>query len=299
MINVIFYTSGTTGSGRLIKGISIGNSLIRSGIKFDYTIISSCQFGYLADQLGFRHIEIPIEHENLLTGDLYRQSLLYTTLQDLDPDILIVDLEWFTIAQFIDEFSFKKIFLCTQLNIKETADLYFNIPLSASEVLHFDPALYDLIVEAEPTAISIPKVKINPLIIRNKEEILPRIDASKKLGINPENKNCLLAVNGKPGEYDSIVKTYSYLEDEGYHMVCSTNYKGGIFPAVDYFNAFDLIITGGGYNSFWEAQYFEKEALFIPVPRQFEDQKKRIDECSGMIFKENGADQLVDIIINL
>ena len=82
-------------------------------------------------------------------------------------------------------------------------------------------------------------------------------------------------------------------------MIYSTNYKGGIFPVADYFNAFNFIITSGGYNSFWEAKYFEKEALFIPVPRQFEDQKKRIDECLGMTFEENGADQLVDIILNL
>ncbi|MCF6335423.1 MAG: hypothetical protein L3J12_06755 [Spirochaetales bacterium] len=82
-------------------------------------------------------------------------------------------------------------------------------------------------------------------------------------------------------------------------MVYSTNYRGGIFPVVDYFNAFDLIITSGGYNSFWEAQFFEKEALFIPQPRQFEDQRKRINEYAGMIFKENGADQLVRIITEL
>ena len=53
-------------------------------------------------------------------------------------------------------------------------------------------------------------------------------------------------------------KTYSYLEDEGYQMVYSTNYKGGLFPAVDYFNAFEMLICGAGYNSFWEAVYFDR-----------------------------------------
>jgi hypothetical protein len=298
MLNIVFYTSGTTGSGRIIKGISIGNALLRKDIDFEYTIVSSCSFDFLVDNFNFKHIEIPIENEELLTGNLYRQSLLFRTLQDLDPDILIVDLEWFTIDRFIDEFSFKKIFLCTNLNIEEKANLYFNIPLSTG-VLHFDPAKYDLMVKAEPTYTAIPMVNINPLIMRNKEEILSREDASALLGLKPENKNCLFAINGKPGEYEDIVKTYSYLEDEGYQIVYTTNYKGGIFPVVDYFNAFDLIISGGGYNSFWEAQYFEKEALFIPVPRLFEDQWKRIDECTGKTFRENGADQLVDIILNL
>ncbi len=165
--------------------------------------------------------------------------------------------------------------------------------------MHFDSAEYNLILEAEPTAAAVPMVKINPLIIRNKEEILTREDALKYLGLNPLKKVCLFAINGRPGEYEDSIKTYSYLEDEGYQMIYSTNYEGGLFPVVDYFNAFDLIITSGGYNSFWEARYFKKEALFIPVIRQFEDQKKRIDECLGMTFEENGADQLVDMIMNL
>ena len=299
MISAVFYTSGTTGSGRIIRGISIGNAIKRNGIALEYTILSSSKFGYFADKFGLNHIEVPIEHENLLTSDIYRKSVLFTTLQSLNPDILIVDLQWFTLAKFIEEFSFRKIFLCTHLNTKESADLFLNIPLSTAKKLHFNPAHYDLIVKAEPTAFPIAGITLNPLIMRNKDEILTREDASRYLGLNPEDKNCLFAINGKPGEYENSVKTYSYLEDEGYHMVYSTNYKGGIFPAVDYFNTFDLLITGGGYNAFWEAQYFKKEALFIPVPRQFEDQKKRIDECSGMTFKENGADQLVDIMMNL
>ena len=31
----------------------------------------------------------------------------------------------------------------------------------------------------------------------------------------------------------------------------------------------------------------------------FEKQEHRIDECQEYIFKENGADQLVDIVMNL
>ncbi len=74
---------------------------------------------------------------------------------------------------------------------------------------------------------------------------------------------------------------------------------GGLFLAVDYFNAFDLVICGAGYNAFWEAVYFKKEAIFVPAPRRFEDQKKRVHECQEHYFDTNGADQLVDIVLNL
>ncbi len=122
------------------------------------------------------------------------------------------------------------------------------LPFADIITLHFDPSQYDLLAEAEPTAASIPMVKINPLIIRNRNEILTRKDALNYLGINPADKHCLFALSGKSKEYRDNIKTYSYLEDEGYRMVYFPNFKN--FPAVDYYNTFDLIISGGGYNAF-------------------------------------------------
>jgi UDP-N-acetylglucosamine:LPS N-acetylglucosamine transferase len=151
----------------------------------------------------------------------------------------------------------------------------------------------------EPFESMIKSDRINPIIIRNRDEILPRKAALDKLGIKSGKKVCLFAFNGKAGEFERIKKMYSYLEDVGYRVEYTTNYKGGLFPAVDYFNAFDLVICGAGYNAFWEAVYFKKEAVFVPVPRRFESQEKRINECQGYSFDINGADQLVDIILNL
>ncbi len=67
----------------------------------------------------------------------------------------------------------------------------------------------------------------------------------------------------------------------------------------DYFNVLDFIICGDAYNRFREVIYFDKEAIFKPVPNQFEDQQRRVAECQEYYFEENGADQLVDIIMNL
>ncbi len=47
--------------------------------------------------------------------------------------------------------------------------------------------------------------------------------------------------------------------------VGSINYEGGIFPVVNYFNAFDLIICGASYNSFWEAIYLKKKLYLYPT----------------------------------
>lgn len=294
-MKVLYYTSGITGSGRVVRGISIAAAFRRAGVMCDFTILHSSRFGFLADGHA-RHIEIPIEDDMAHTRENFETSVLYKRLLECDPDVLIVDLMWFPLYNFIRELRCTKIFLHTQI-----ADRRFFTMESPDGTRVFTPAHFDLLLQAEPLPVDIGAKMINPIIIRNPDEILPSETALKKLGIeNPQRKTCLFAYNGEPGEYEFIRNKYSYLEDNGYRMLYSTNYAGkGYFPIVDYFNAFDFIISGAGYNQFWEIVYFDKEAVFEPSPRVFEDQSWRIQHSQGYYFTENGADQLVKIINGL
>ena len=292
-MRVLYFTSGITGSGRIVKGLSIGTALERRGIHDKFTILSSSPFASIIDRLGFNHVEIPLEDESELSEKNYRKSALYEWISSLNPDILIVNLQWFSLHSFIEDLQCKKIFLSRQVD-----DRFFTIPLADGRI-SFKKEDYDLVLATEPFSSKIPVQQINPMIIRNRDEILSRKDARKRLNLHGSKKVCLFAFNGKPGEFEDIKKRYSYLKDSGYTMVYTTNYHGGLFPTVDYFNAFDLIICGAGYNSFWEAKYFGKEAVFVPVQRRFEDQQRRINECSDYTFNENGADQLVEIMFKM
>jgi hypothetical protein len=290
-LKILFYTSGTTGSGRVIKGISIGNALRRKNISAEYTILHHSDF--VVPWNDFQFTKIPLEEDNRHSARNFSSSVLYKTLNDLQPDILLVDLLWFPFRHFISELHCKKIFLFSQVD-----DSFFSLPLAEGTV-SFKPGDFDRVISIEPLPSDIPMIKINPLIIRNRDEILPREEALSKLNLNSNENNCLFAFNGAPGEFEEIKKRYSYLEAEGWSMVYSTNYKGGLFPAVDYFNAFDLLICGAGYNAFWEAIYFDKEAIIVPCPRRFENQQKRIELCQEYYFDENGADQLADIMMGM
>lgn len=141
--------------------------------------------------------------------------------------------------------------------------------------------------------------QINPLILRNRDEILSRKEAIKALCLDGSRDICLFAFNGRPGDFEKNKRKYSYLESAGYQMVYTSNYEGGLFPVVDYFNAFDFIVCAAGYNQFWEAIYFGKEAVFENVPLNFSSTEKRIDECIDFHFDENGADQIVQLMLNL
>ena len=228
-----------------------------------------------------------------MLGLLDKSSILFKTFMDLKPDVLLVDLLWFPLYYLINDLPFRKILLSRQVE-----DEFFSISTPDAKLV-FRPEDFDFIFAIEPFKNCIKMDSINPIVIRNRDEILSREEALNKLGLDDTSKSCLVAYNGHPGDFKKVKKTYSYLEDECYQVVYTTNYEGGIFPVVDYFNAFDLIICGAGYNSFWEAIYFNKEAVFVPTRAMFESGERRVDECQEYTFVENGADQLVDIVMNL
>jgi hypothetical protein len=291
-VKIVYYTPGISGWGRVVTGISIANAFKRKSIKCEFTLISSFQSDFQFDNID--HIKIPIENEDILFTKEYRDSILYKTLSELKPDVILFDLIWHMTYKFIHELNCKKILLCRQVSNR-----FFSLPLP-NQKLVFNPNHFDIIFATEPFKSIVEMDSLNPIIIRNKDEILTRKEALTKLVIRDKCPICLLAFSGKSGEYETVKKKYSYLERTEYQMLYSTNYSTkNYFPIVDYFNAFDFIVSGAGYNQFWEAIYFNKEAIFEPVQRQFENQFWRVQTCQEYYFEENGADQLVDIIMNM
>ena len=290
-MKICYYTSGVTGSGRVVTGISVGNAFRRKGAACEYTILHSSRFGFLAGDIPQK--EIPIENESILSRQNYASSALYAALMEIKPDVLLVDLLWFPLYHFIHELTCKKILLCRQVH-----DRFFSIPLPDGPI-SFRPGDFDMVLATEPFTSSVKMDSINPIVIRNRDEILPKEKAMGKLGLDDGRTTCLFSYNGHPGDFERVKKKYSYLDDL-HQVVYSTNYKdGGLFPVVDYFNAFDLVVCGAGYNQFWEIIYFDKEAVLEPTSAVFVDGERRVRECQEYYFDENGADQLADIIMKM
>jgi len=293
-LKIVYYTSGIPGTGRIVQGISIFNALKRRGARNEYVILSNTPQARLADIFNIPHIEIPFEDENILTQNNFQNSILYKTLNELNPDMLIVDRMWFTLYHFIDELPCKKIFISIQVH-----DRFFTIDLPKGKI-KFRNDQYDKVLAIEPFKGCVEMDFINPILIRNKNEIYDKETALNKLELDGTKKVCLIALNYKEGYFEKMKDKYSYLENEGYDVIYTTNIKGGgIFPIVDYFNAIDLIICAAGYTQFWEVIYFNKEAIFETLPMHFTDLRWRIRECQEYFFDQNGADQLVDIMMNL
>jgi hypothetical protein len=241
----------------------------------------------------FHHIKIPLENEIELSKKNCHKSLLYKTLSKLKPDVLLVDHQWFMIYNFIEEVKCKKIYLTDAVY-----DSHFKIPLPEHDLI-FNKEQYDRVLAIEPFMNNMHLEMINPLIVRNRDEIFARKKALELLDLDETKKTALYAFSGHPGDYERFIAKYSYLEKEGYQVVNASIYKENLFPLVDYFNAFDFIVSGAGYNQVWEINYFSKKAVFETTHQRFWDQSLRIKEYQKFHFEENGADQLVDIIMSL
>lgn len=290
-MRIVYYTSGISGAGRLIFGISIGNALIRRGVRCAYTMLHTSPFAHLADD--FHHIKIPLETETELSPERYRASILFKTLKKLKPDVLLVNHQWFMTYHFINELSCKKIYLSDDAN-----EEHFNIKFN-DHSMKFNSSQFDSVIAIEPFSCSIPMSRINPLIIRNHDEIFSREQSLQRIGLSGDKKIAFYGFSGHQGDFERHMEKYSFLKSDGYEVVMSSLYGENLFPAVDYYNAFDLVICGGGYNQVWETVYFQKKAIFETTSLQFSDQADRIRASQNFSFTENGADQLVDIILNL
>jgi hypothetical protein len=286
-MRIVYYSSSLSGVGRLANGIAIGNALERKGVRGAYTILHTSPFGRLADE--FRNIKVPLETHEELSEENYASSVLYKTLAKLKPDVLLVNHQWFMLSRFLDRLPCKKIYLADYVY-----DSHFRVPLPGGDLV-FDPGQYDRVLSIEPFESYVEMEHINPLVMRNRDEILPRDTALKRLKLSGERKVALYSFSGYEGDYESYLAKYAYLEDE-YDVVRTSTFREMLFPVVDYFNAFDLIVCGAGYHHIWEAVFFDKKAVFEPSRMRFGDQTVRIAASRGFRFDLNGADQLVDII---
>ncbi|HOT47019.1 MAG TPA: hypothetical protein PLC28_19230 [Spirochaetota bacterium] len=290
-MRIVYYTSSTTGIGRLVTGMAIGNALSRRGVSCKYTILHSSPFGHLAEHFDARWV--PVETEDDLAPARWNKSILYKTFRKLKPDVLLVHHQWFMVHHFIKELPCKKIYLSDQ-----AFDSHFKVPLP-SGTLEFSPGSYDRVFAIEPFQSAVPMETVNPVILKNRDEIMPRKTALERLHLDGAKPVALYALSGKPEYFDLFKSKYAHLKEEGYEVIHSSTYHNGIFPAVDYFNAFDLIVCGAGYNQVWEAIYFGKKAIFEMLDVNFSDQASRIKAGQTFSFDVNGADQLADIILGL
>jgi len=311
---LLFLSCGVTGAGHVVLGLSIGNALRRAGYPCSQTqnanvtyqlLLPDIPASRLCEREGFAWHAMPFESPTAMYTDGGRASKLLETILRFHPDILIVDLFWFAVQAMIPVLhaeGCRCFFLSRQVHPR----FFEGVPGPIAQYpdgirrdlsIVFDPQVWDKCFAIEPYDAPPGFTSINPLIICNHNEVLPRKEALNVLGCNGLKPVALVATNGRPGEFNELLQRYSYLKDEGWDLRASTNASGGIFPLPLVFPAVDLLITGAGYGAFWESRFFNMESVFVPQIRAHENQQARINFSSDYTFNENGADTFVQYIL--
>lgn len=299
-MRVLYRSGGATGSGNLTAGLALGTALARAGLlgpgRVDFRL--SCPpsaFSALAARLGFRLDEAPPPDPS----EAPEESSLARSIRAFDPDVLVVGQFWTEFDALLGGLRCRKVLL-----LRATDPRFFHfrvaLPGGGEREYRLESAAWDLVASTEPHADPpFPTERLEPLVLRNPEEVMTGAAARADLGLEPAEKAFFFGFNGKEGEGAAAWKSYSYLQDEGWRAVRSDNRAGGLFPAMDWYRAFDLVVCGAGYSAFWETRALGIDAVCVPFPRVFEDQAARVALCSDYDPRANGADDLVRLIAGL
>lgn len=123
-------------------------------------------------------------------------------------------------------------------------------------------------------------VPVAPIRLLNENELFPRAEAAKRLGLNPSKPSALIQLGaGYNRDVVTLVDNLiTQLQRFEHLQICVAewvngpqplNYWQGVsylrgYPLSQYFNAFDFSIAAAGYNTFHEVVNFDLPTIFIP-----------------------------------
>lgn len=145
-------------------------------------------------------------------------------------------------------------------------------------------------VDRGPTAARRDEVvQVDPIVYLDEGELLERDRAAAGLGLDPARTTALVNL-GQGGATDAAVArvlTRLRAEPELQVAALESSIGAGLrvpdgivrlratFPMSRYFRAFDMAVAAAGYNSLHELIAFAVPTLFVPMPRNTDDQEAR------------------------
>jgi UDP:flavonoid glycosyltransferase YjiC (YdhE family) len=131
--------------------------------------------------------------------------------------------------------------------------------------------------------------EVSPIVFLDDEELLPRADAERELGLEPGRPTILVQLGQGPEVAAATARCLRMLaaRDDVQVAAASSAIAGlldvpeGIvhlrstYPMSRYYAAFDGAVSAAGYNAFHELVRFGVPAVFVPMRRETDDQAAR------------------------
>ena len=180
--------------------------------------------------------------------------------------------------------------------------------IPVDSIAHFDHIIHPKdSLEMPPSEIDhgVNVITCNAMTLLDENELLPRKKARQRLGLGHDEKVAYVQLGaGRINDIDSEIRiTVDELISKNYTVIIGESMLGDRidievdnvkiirdYPNSMYFNAFDISVQAGGYNSFHETRRFSLPTLFYPnLNTGMDDQLARClvseDEEWGVVVK--------------
>jgi UDP-N-acetylglucosamine--N-acetylmuramyl-(pentapeptide) pyrophosphoryl-undecaprenol N-acetylglucosamine transferase len=131
---------------------------------------------------------------------------------------------------------------------------------------------------------------VSPIVLLDEADLLSREDAERELGLEPGRVNALVQIGAGSDAVDrTVARCLERLAAEPGVQAAALESSisreltlpDGVvrirdtYPVARYLRAFDLTVTAAGYNNFHEQLHLGVPTLFVPMPRELDDQGAR------------------------
>jgi hypothetical protein len=284
-VKVAYFTAGTVGAGHQVRGLAIERALARAGFEGEYRIFGPT-LPFAATQELKTYEPVVVETDpSLRNPQTAHTSRLAEQLRDYAPDLLLVDMFWAPLRWILSGLD------CEAWLLVRICPPHW---LTGPPGLPFQPSQYARMIAVEPMPERGAREAIDPLVVCNPDECRPPGSLRERLGIAQGRALSVVLHAGQRGELEQL----SRAAGRG-AVVLDLFEREALFPAAEWLPGADRVVTGGGYNAFWEAHWlgYAERTEWMPFRRTIDDQALRVELSRGTAPRRNGADTLACWIV--
>lgn len=305
---VLFATSNGTGLGHLNRAMAIARRLPAD---FEASMFTLSQAAPVVAAQGFE-VDYLASYRRPASGtdrawNLRLRAMLEQVLDERRPDLVVFDgvHPYRALTHVLSRREAPPSIWCRRPMWREGSTL---APLQRTGAFDavLEPGELAAAADGGPTVgRRAEAVRVKPIVLLDRAELLDRESAARELGLDPARRTALVSL-GQGGEVDRAValalRALAARPDIQVAALQSSIAPGlevpagvirltSTFPMSRYYAAFDLAVAASGYNAFHELIAFAVPTLFVPMPRDTDDQAARASWAAseGLALAVTGA----------